>query len=240
MARRTKISGDPAAAHAMLPVMALHLDLGERIAPPRFIAFVLILIAGLPILQPLLGWRQGAMASFDIAAIVFLASIWPLLQTPHAEMMRAQAKRNDANRALLLGTTLLVMLVILVAVGSELIEKGSPKALAVVLIIATLVLSWLFSNMIYALHYAHMFYSQSDTDGDGDKEDSGGLDFPSTKEPNYWDFVYFSFTLGMTFQTSDVETNSTPIRIVAIFHCFAAFIFNLGVLAFTINTLGGG
>ncbi|WBO22350.1 DUF1345 domain-containing protein [Sphingomonas abietis] len=220
--------------------MAFNLHLGKRIAPPRFVAFVLILIGGLPILQPLLGWREGAMAAFDIAAAVFLASVWPLLQTPHAKEMRVQASRNDANRAVLLGVTGAVMLVILIAVGSELVEKGSPKALAVVLIVATLILSWLFSNMIYALHYAHMFYVQSDTDGDGQKEDSRGLDFPNTQEPNYWDFVYFSFTLGMTFQTSDVDTTTTRVRIVAIFHCLAGFIFNLGILAFTINTLGGG
>lgn len=215
------------------------LHLGKRIAPPRFIGFVLLLAAGLPILHPLLGWRQGAMTAFDIAALVFLLSLWPVLSTPHAEAMRTQAERNDANRPLLLAVTGAVMLVVLIAVGSELVEKGSPKPLAIALIIATLILSWLFSNVVYALHYAHMFYSQADTDGDGTEEDSGGLDFPKTDEPNYWDFLYFSLTLGMTFQTSDVEMTSTPVRIVATFHCFAAFIFNLGVLAFTINTLGG-
>lgn len=222
----------------MLAPMAISLHLGRRLAPPRFIAFVLILIAGLPILQPLLGWRQGAMATFDIAAAIFLVSLWPLLTTPHAKEMRIHAERNDANRAVLLAITGAVMLVVLVAVGSELIEKDAPKPLAIALIIVTLVLSWLFSNIVYALHYAHMFYSQEA--GDEGCEDTGGLDFPSTKEPNYWDFVYFSLTLGMTFQTSDVEMTTTPVRIVATFHCFAAFIFNLGVLAFTINTLGGG
>jgi len=220
--------------------MALSLHLGKRIAPPRFITFVILLAIGVPILHPALGWRQGTMAAFDIAAAIFLISLWPLLQTPHAKEMRVQAERNDANRALLLVITGAVMLVVLIAVGSELIEKGSPRPLAVALIIATLLLSWLFSNVVYALHYAHIFYSQGDTDGDGKREDIGGLDFPSTKEPNYWDFVYFSLTLGMTFQTSDVDMTTTPVRIVATFHCFAAFIFNLGVLAFTINTLGGG
>ena len=218
--------------------MAPSLHLGKRIAPPRFITFVILLAIGIPVLQPLLGWRQGTMAAFDLAAAIFLVSLWPLLRTPHAKEMRAQAARNDANRPLLLAITGAVMLVVLVAVGSELIEKGSPKPLSVVLIIATLLLSWLFSNIVYALHYAHMFYSQES--GDEGCEDIGGLDFPSTKEPNYWDFVYFSLTLGMTFQTSDVEMTTTPVRIVATFHCFAAFIFNLGVLAFTINTLGGG
>ena len=220
--------------------MPLHLHLGKRVAPPRFLAFLLILIGGLPILQPTFGWRQGGMAAFDIASAVFLVSLWPLLRTPHAKEMRVQAARNDANRAFLLAVTGAVMLVILVAVGSELAEKGSPKAPQVALIIATLILSWLFTNIVYALHYAHMFYSQGDLDGDGAVEDIGGLDFPSTKEPNYWDFIYFSLTLGMTFQTSDVDMTSTRVRIVATFHCFAAFIFNLGVLAFTINSLGSG
>jgi uncharacterized membrane protein len=218
--------------------MEPQLHLGKRIAPPRFISFLILLAAGIPAIHPLLGWRQGTMAAFDVAAAIFLASLWPLLQTPHAREMRAQAERNDANRALLLAITGAVMMVVLVAVGSELVEKGAPKPLAVALIIATLLLSWLFSNMVYALHYAHIFYSQGDADGDGTREDIGGLDFPSTKEPNYWDFVYFSLTLGMTFQTSDTAMTNTKVRIIATFHCFAAFIFNLGILAFTINSLG--
>ena len=76
--------------------------------------------------------------------------------------------------------------------------------------------------------------------GDDKGKDSGGLDFPECKEPDYWDFVYFSFTLGMTFQTSDVDMTSRKMRRVTIGHCLAAFVFNIGVLAFTINVLGGG
>ena len=102
----------------------------------------------------------------------------------------------------------------------------------IALIIATLLIAWLFSNMVYALHYAHLFYSQ-DKGGD-----VGGLDFPGDGDPDYGDFIYFAFTLGMTFQTSDVAIPGRPIRRTAILHCFAAFVFNIGVLAFTINVLG--
>lgn len=155
--------------------------------------------------------------------------------------MRRSAQRNDANRTLLLGITGAVSLVVLVAVFSELQDKGDPRFTAMALVIVTLALAWMFSNMVYALHYAHMFYVRTDTDGNGtEQEDSRGFDFPDTKEPIYWDFVYFSFTLGMTFQTSDVAMTSTPVRRVATIHCLAAFVFNLGVLAFTINVLGGG
>jgi uncharacterized membrane protein len=87
---------------------------------------------------------------------------------------------------------------------------------------------------VFALHYAHLFYVQNRKL----RADSGGVAFPKEKEPDYWDFVYFSFTLGMTFQTSDVEIDSGRFRRVVTFHCLAAFVYNLGVLAFTINVLG--
>ena len=87
------------------------------------------------------------------------------------------------------------------------------------------------SNTVYALHYAHLAY--------GDELQCKGLSFPGTNEPLYWDFVYFAFTLGMTFQTSDVTISDQRIRRVVTLHCLAAFVFNIGVLAFTINVLGG-
>ena len=148
--------------------------------------------------------------------------------------MRERAAANDANRAGLLAITGLVMLVILVAVANEL--AGKPSATSIVLVIGTLTFAWLFSNVVYALHYAHVFYS----DADQDEQDDGGLDFPNCDEPGYKDFLYFSFTLGMTFQTSDVSITSAKMRWIVLGQSMAAFVFNLGVLAFTINVLGGG
>ena len=206
--------------------------MGNRIAPPRFIAFALVAAVAIAGGTMLFGWRTGVMAGFDLAAITFLLSCWPLLDDDPSQMREA-AKRNDANRAGLLTITAAVTAVILVTVASELSQKTAPKPAVIALIVATLALSWIFSNMIYALHYAHMFYA------DDGGEDKGGIKFPDTKEPDYWDFVYFAFCLGMTFQTSDVEIQTTPMRRLATFHSLAAFVFNLGVLAFTINVLGG-
>ncbi|KQS02859.1 hypothetical protein ASG11_00040 [Sphingomonas sp. Leaf357] len=211
----------------------MKLNLGHRIAPTRFVVFVILFGTGLGVLIPMLGRGRGAMAAFDIAALVFLAAVVPLLSKRAADM-RAIAKSNDANRALLLAVTAIVMGMILVSVASEMMGGKSTK-LGIALIVATLVLAWLFSNTIYALHYAHIFYL-----GDGQGQDRGGIDVPGCDEPDYWDFVYFSFTLGMTFQTSDVEITSPKIRRVVTGHCLAAFVFNIGVLAFTINVLGGG
>lgn len=208
-------------------------SIGNRIAPARFIAFVLMAIAAIPLAANALGWQRGMMAGFDIAAAIFLLSCVPLLRGSDPHGIRAAAARNDANRALLLGLTLAVTLVVLVAVGAELGTGRKPDTLDAALVIATLILAWLFSNTVYALHYAHLFYS-SDEKG----KDLGGVDFPGGGEPDYGDFLYFAFTLGMTFQTSDTQISNRRVRRVATLHCLAAFIFDLGVIAFTINVLG--
>ena len=209
------------------------LHLGRRVAPPRFIIFFAIFVLGAAALLGPLGFSRAAMVGFDVAAAIFLASLTPLLRSGDRDAMRIRAKENDANRTTLLGLTFVTTLVILVSVAHEVAAKGHAN---VALVIGTLALAWLFSNTVYTLHYAHIFYGDRDRTG----TDDGGLDFPKTEEPDYWDFLYFSFTLGMTFQTSDVSTTTGTMRRVAIGQCLAAFVFNLGVLAFTINVLGGG
>lgn len=208
--------------------------IGNRLAPPRFVLFAVIAIITALIVSEHSDWRMGAMMGFDLAAAIFLLSVIPLYRRGDARSIRQAAIRNDANRAMLLAITGMVMLVILVAIAADLSQKDTPDARVVVLIIVTLALAWAFSNLVYALHYAHLFYGPNEK---GD--DRGGIDFPATDEPDYWDFTYFAFTLGMTFQTSDTDITSRQIRRVATFHGLAAFVFNIGVLAFTINVLGG-
>lgn len=72
-----------------------------------------------------------------------------------------------------------------------------------------------------------------------DGKDRGGVEVPGAKEPDYRDFMYFAFTLGMTFQTSDVQVTGRHMRQVVLLHCMLAFLFNMGVLAFTVNAIGG-
>src|SRR5262249_15856303 len=115
--------------------------------------------------------------------------------------------------------------------------QGSDKRqrLTIALVLVTLALSWLFSNLVFALHYAHLYYTRGESGGD-----SGGIEFPGTREPDYWDFFYFSSSLGTTLQVSDINILSRRILRTAMFHCLGAFIFNLGVIAFSINVLSGG
>lgn len=206
--------------------------IGNLIAPPRFLLFVAACAAGLFLAIPPLGLRFGVMAGFDIGAAAFLLACLPLLRH-ESERMRQSALSNDANRLLLLLITLAVTLVVLVVVASELMRPAAPRHWPLALILGTLALCWTFSNTVYALHYAHLFYSP------GKAGDARGLEFPDTPEPDYWDFVYFAFCLGMTFQTSDVTVTQGRLRRPVTIQCLAAFVFNLGVLAFTINVLGG-
>ncbi|MFD1949475.1 DUF1345 domain-containing protein [Sphingomonas arantia] len=208
--------------------------MGRTVAPPRFVLFGVLAAVAVPVATLLFGWRLGMMAGFDVAGAAFLLSTVPLFGM-RAGGMRATAKVNDANRAALLAITLLVMLVVLVSVAAELAQKGRPDSGTVWLILGTLALVWAFSNLVFALHYAHLFYLAGH-----DGRDRQGLRFPDTEEPDYGDFMYFSCTLGMTFQTSDVEIGARAMRRVVLFHSIAAFAFNLGVVAFTINVLGGG
>ncbi|MBD3732679.1 MAG: DUF1345 domain-containing protein [Sphingopyxis sp.] len=209
------------------------LAVGRHIAPVRFLLFAAVFggVAGaLAALGD--GSRTALLMGFDAAALVFLAASLTLLRSD-AEQMRGRAVDNDANRAGLLAISVLLSLVVLFAVGTLIASPEKLDRGDIVLIVATLLLAWLFANMVFTLHYAHLYYLQ-----EGGR-DRGGLDVPGVKEPGYWDFLYFSFTLGMTFQTSDVTISGAHMRRVALGHCMAAFVFNMGILAFTVNALGG-
>ena len=211
--------------------MAIPHTIGNKIAPPRFLAFMAALIASFPICVGFFHrWALGAMAAFDIAAILFLGLCLSLLKTTECAVIRKHAASNDANREILLGVTGVVIAVLFIAIAAEAMGHN-PQPFTKALIISTLALAWLFSNTIYALHYAHLAYRHPE-------RGCLGLEFPGTKVPVYWDFVYFAFTCGMAFATSDVQITSKHIRKVVTVHCLAAFAFNIGVLAFTINVLG--
>ena len=206
--------------------------IGNTIAPPRFIIFVVLFVAGTLVAIQWLDWELALIAGFDLGAVVFLASILPLFFKRTHEM-RTLAARNDANRIVMVLLSLVVTSVILVAVAVELSTEYTLGVGQKVAIAATLVLVWSFANAIWTLHYAHLYYRPGDDD-----VDCGGIDFPGTAQPDMADFVYFAFTIGVAVQTADVSITSRHIRRVVLIQSIAGFFFNLFVLALSINVLG--
>jgi len=207
--------------------------IGRHVAPPRFLLFgAIFLVAGSSASLHLADLRIALLIGFDAAALVFFASVLPLLSDDSAAMRR-RSEENDANRAALLAITVLISSVILFAIGTLIAGKQTLHWQGLTLIVATLALTWVFANTVFALHYAHLYYQR------GADADRSGLEIPNTTTPDYWDFLYFSFTLGMTFQTSDVIISGSHMRKVVLGHTMAAFLFNMGILAFTVNALGG-
>ena len=211
--------------------------IGNRIAPPRFVLFGVLLPLGFVLWRtvfPGTSWQDALTMAFDVAATVFLVSLLPLMRDFSVAEMRRHADQNDANRALVLLVATALAAVVMAAISGELSAARSGDGSAMARLLITLALVWLFANAVYALHYAHLYYCGID-EPSGHR---GGNEFPGTKNPDYRDFTYFACTLGMTFQTSDVQITSPRVRRLALAHSLAAFAFNIGVIAFTINALG--
>ena len=205
----------------------------NRIAPWRFLLFFAVLLAAWTIaIGAGAVFSRGLLIGFDVAAIAFLASYAPTLRFD-AKRIRQEAARNDANRPTLLVLSFVLTVIILAVLVGELAQGEKISALDKFVVTVSLILVWTFANAVYALHYAHLYY----TADDGGR-DCAGLEFPKMREPLLADFVYFAFTLGVAVQTSDVAITSPHIRKVVTVHCVVGFFFNLGVLALTVNVLG--
>ena len=110
-----------------------------------------------------------------------------------------------------------------------------PKALHVALSIAALLLSWMLIQTVFAFHYARRYYAPASVR----EGPAAGLNFPGVEKPAYFDFAYYSFVLGMTSQVSDVSVTTAQMRRTTLAHSILSFVFNIAVLAMSINVIGG-
>lgn len=200
---------------------------------PRFLAFLGVLAGvagGAAVWLPIEG---AAILGFDAAALVFIALALRLWMADDPEDARARAARDDGGRILLILTAAAVLAAILLALGRMIGGRSALAASDFAIVVGTLALAWIFCNLVYAYHYAHLYYDQVEAG------DAGGILFPEGGEPVFADFVYFAFVIGMTCQTADLDISSRRIRRAVTAHGMFAFFFNLGVLALTINVLSG-
>jgi len=200
--------------------------------PRLFSSTALGLVAALGLmLAPHLRTVTRSLIAWDLGVAVYLALCAQMMARSDVHRIRRYASRQDEGQAAILGLTVVAALVSLAAIFAELggaAKSGGDRSLGrIVFVATTILLSWAFIHTMFALHYAHEFY---------DRDDGGCLVFPGAdREPDYWDFVYFSFVIGMTSQVSDVGVTSKEVRRTVTAHGILAFVFNVTLLALMIN-----
>lgn len=169
---------------------------------------------------------------------------WTMLRAPSLAI-RKEAQRQDSSRAYIFIVSLLAALFSLFSVIQMILSAQSNelyKALNLSSGTVCMVLSWVLVHTMFAIRYAHLYYAR-----DLDKKDkhAGGLDFPSHPEdkepawPDFMDFLYFAFTIGMTFQVSDTAITDRHIRKIVLIHGLFSFAFNAAIIALSVNIISG-
>ena len=204
---------------------------------PRLVASVVVGIATYALLTAMVGQfalTTRLLVAWDIGVAVYL--VWLAIMMGRAKQsdIAQHADAQDEGEFGLLVLTIIAAMASLAAIFMELAAAdrgGGYYGLEVALAIITVVLSWVFIHSIFALHYAYEYYD--------DPKCAGGLKFPDDDKPDYWDFVYFAFVLGMTFQVSDVAITAKHIRRTAAVHGVLAFFYATAVVALTVNLAAG-
>ncbi len=195
------------------------------------------------------GLRKGApvtiIGAFDAGALATLILLWQVFRESSLAKMKREAVAQDAGQYLVLLIVLLASVTALTAIAIqvplvknavglwETFQHAAPLAL-------TIVLSWVFMHTVFALHYAHDYFVDVELPSPGaPAKPSSRLRFPGGGVPSYADFLYFSFTIGMTFQVSDVQIADSKIRRMVLLHAVVAFFYTTGILALAINLVAG-
>jgi uncharacterized membrane protein len=177
-----------------------------------------------------------AALSWDVGGVVYLAFAFYLIATATQEDMRAKARRRDDGRIVILCVIILAIGASFAAIAGLIGQAKAPtvdgqeKTLLAALAIFTLMISWTVTQVAFALHYAHAYYSPND----GSDAEHGFI-FPGCESPDFLDFLYFSTSIGATSQTSDTSIRSHALRRLVMLHAVVAFFFNTAVLALTVN-----
>jgi uncharacterized membrane protein len=185
-----------------------------------------VIVAALVVLTD---WRPATcvLVGWDVGVALYLVLAAHLISGSDVRGIRERAAGEDEGKLTILALTVSAALASLGAIVAELGSTGAARRPPHVALAAlTIMLSWAFIHTIFALHYAHEFYDET----------AGGISFPGgVPEPDYWDFVYFSFVIGMTSQVSDVAVTSRSIRRTVGVHGVVSFVFNAALLALSVN-----
>ncbi|MDB4986702.1 MAG: putative transrane protein [Myxococcaceae bacterium] len=205
-----------------------------RNASGRLVLALTVALAAALIMSTWFEWHTSLIAAWDAGSLTLLIVSWLLIARESPAQTQKRAAVEDPGRPVLrlitISSCVASLFAVLVAMRKADSLWPSHQAVVVGSLIAA-VSSWLLMHTSYALHYAHLFYRD-----DGDEK---ALLFPACDAPSGMDFAYFSFTLGMCYQVSDVSIQSTRVRRAALGHALLSFVFNTAVLALTLNLVLG-
>jgi len=173
------------------------------------------------------------VAAGDAAFLFYLVTMGVLAGTLTPESMRERASYEDEGVAVIVVITLAAIGLSMASIFA-ILNKDDQEFYLLVFTILSVPLGWLTFHTVVAFHYMNLFYDRHDGG-----HDAGGLSFPGTPEPRAWDFLYYSFVVGMTAQVSDVQVESSVIRRVTLFHGIVSFFFNTVLLALAVNVAAG-
>ena len=212
--------------------------LSETTGPQRLLYGLLcgVVTAVLPL--PM-GWQFRGLLGWCAGILVYLLLAWWLCLGFDAARTRARAQAQDERSVVLLFVLLLATAACVAAI-TVLIQQsrdltGLDAVFHIGLSVVALALSWLFIQTIFTFHYAHLYYQEEKLN----EPDGPGLQFPGRQDPDYFDFLYYAFVVGMTSQVSDVQVTSREMRRLTMVHGVLAFGFNMLILALSINVVAG-
>jgi len=201
----------------------------------RFLA-ALAVGAAVALVVPLEDAVPRVLAGWNAGGLVYLVLVGIKMWQAEVEGIKREASIERESRIVVLVVvifgsifTMLALFVQLMAIKSE---QGIDRTLSIGLSVFTIILSWLLIHTVFAVYYAHEFHSEAKG---GSRGQGGGLKFPDDSTPDYLDFLYFSFVVGTTAQTSDVEVCSRAMRRVVMLHGILSFFFNTAVIALAVN-----
>lgn len=178
-------------------------------------------------------WQLAVVAGWDTGALAFLAAVWLVVARLDGPATAAIATREDETRAtagfLLLGASVTSLAGVVLTLMEAGHRSGALEMLLTGAAMLTVVVSWAVVHTVFTLRYAHLYYLPP----------CGGIDFPTTDDPDYGDFAYFAFTVGMTYQVADTALQDGKIRRAVLRHAMLSYLFGTVIVAMTINVLAG-
>ena len=177
------------------------------------------------------------LLSWDIFCLCMMGLSWLLFFSTSAEDLPTVVEKQDENLKVIFSIVLLAVCFSLFGTLMLIIKTDETewsKIFEAVISISSIAFTWFLLHTIFTIRYAHLYHDQNELNTGSN---AGGIDFPGKDSPDYLDFAYFSFVIGMTFQVSDISISSPLIRRFVLLHSLLAFVFNTIIVALTINTV---